>query len=335
MGDNDGKRFGEATVIALTQQLARDRVRQRQGRGGGQFSYLETHDVKRTANAIFGFDGWGYRIVELVELAAVEVESRNRQGWHVGYRCTVEVHVSGAPPTQGVGFGDGVEYGPGARVTACELAVKEAESDGLKRAFVRFGDQFGLSLYGKDDADRRNTRDQNADQATGAPVSIGEVLAQLSLYVEDGSPWIQEVVSAYFKVDGTKGMKALDTRQQLDLLKRLQQTIVSLDALDVETTNTEAMQLAVRTVPGSGPVLMLDGPLLDALGVAVITTVCEEAEPEHVMLIINDGHGSHVYTAGLENGEHVFAALCVHLKHLADRQGIKLSILTGGPGGQG
>ena len=142
----------------LEQPLDADRIKQRDGRGGGKFAYLETHDVKRTMNAIFGFDGWGYTIVTQEEITAVEVQKDNRDGWHVGYRCIVRVHVKGFPDTDGSGYGDAVEYGQAARVTACELALKESESDALKRACTKLGDQLGLGLYEKDAAQAAERR---------------------------------------------------------------------------------------------------------------------------------------------------------------------------------
>jgi Rad52/22 family double-strand break repair protein len=134
----------------LNQPLDPSRVKKREGRGGGMFSYLEAHDVKRTMNTLFGFDGWGYTIVAQEEFAAVEVEKGDRRGWHVGWRCVVRLHVVGFPDTDGSGYGDGTEYGPTSRVTACELAIKESESDALKRACTKLGDQLGLGLYEKD-----------------------------------------------------------------------------------------------------------------------------------------------------------------------------------------
>ena len=48
-----------------------------------------------------------------------------------------------------VGYGDGFDYS-GSELTIHELAMKEAVSDGVKRALKNFGDQFGLSLYDKE-----------------------------------------------------------------------------------------------------------------------------------------------------------------------------------------
>lgn len=168
--------FPSEVVEELRKPLDPNRVRSRQGRGNTKLEYLAGHDVKRRASEIFGFGRWGHRVVEIVELGAVAVTNKDgKDGWHVAFRCTVEVWV-GSPGqsdvfvTQGVGYGDGVEYTPAARVTACELAAKESETDALKRAFTDLGDQFGLILYAKGDEKARISRDRDAADTDRAVV---------------------------------------------------------------------------------------------------------------------------------------------------------------------
>lgn len=141
----------------LSEPLDASRVKTREGSGGRTLSYLETHDMIRAANDIFGFGGWGHEVVELRLIDAVTVHNRDQKpGVKVGYLCVVKLTVfppvaydTGFVPTSGVGFGDAVEYSEGAAVSAHELAAKEAESDALKRALKNWGDQFGLALYSK------------------------------------------------------------------------------------------------------------------------------------------------------------------------------------------
>jgi DNA recombination protein Rad52 len=134
----------------LAAPLDAGRVKQREGGNGRSLSFLETHDVIRTANDIFGFGQWGHKIVELRQIGAATVHNRDQKaGWHVGYVCIVELTVQGFVPVSGIGYGDAVEYRESASVTAHELAAKEAESDALKRALKNYGDQFGLALYDK------------------------------------------------------------------------------------------------------------------------------------------------------------------------------------------
>jgi Rad52/22 family double-strand break repair protein len=148
----DAEPLSAEAIERLNAELDPGRVRRREGRGGGEFSYLATHDVKRTANEIFGFGNWGYRIIDQHQLATVPVRKGDgKEGTHVAWYCRVELTVRGCIPVSGSGYGDGVEYGPTAIATAQELAIKESESDALKRALTNFGDQFGLILYAKAD----------------------------------------------------------------------------------------------------------------------------------------------------------------------------------------
>lgn len=140
----------------LSQPLDVSRIKTREGGSGVKLSYLETHDVIRTANDIFGYGGWGHRIIELRPLKEVTVHNTKydppKAGVCVGYLCLVELSVyvvEGNGVTSGIGYGDATEYRESAAVTAHELAAKEAESDALKRALKNYGDQFGLALYSK------------------------------------------------------------------------------------------------------------------------------------------------------------------------------------------
>ena len=105
--------------------------------GSMQLAYLESWYVINEANRIFGFDGWQS---ETVQLDCVQSDD-----FCVTYIAKVRVTV-GDVIREGVGAG----HGKGERVNLGdkhESAVKEAESDARKRAFMQFGNQFGLSLY--------------------------------------------------------------------------------------------------------------------------------------------------------------------------------------------
>ena len=226
--------FDPVQLELLKQPLDRSRVKERAGRGSGSFSYLETHDVVRTANEIFGYGGWGHRIVVQDRIGEVEVtrerSGRMDSGWHVAYRCIVEVTVADCVPVSGSGYGDGVEYGPAARLTASELALKESESDALKRALKNYGDQFGLILYAKGEDQRRLESDQAADQAhrPGQPVTLEECIGKLNVYVEDAKPWIKALAEHRYKVE-FKSFAVLSGEQRVDLLKRLAGVIEFLE----------------------------------------------------------------------------------------------------------
>jgi DNA recombination protein Rad52 len=158
--------FTGGQLERLGGDLDPSRVFTREGPGGKPLSYVKAHDAIKTANEIFGYGGWGYRVVEQERIGETAVTSKyNKPGWHVAYRCVVELTVAGCVPTSGTGYGDGVEYTPTARATACELALKESESDALKRALRNFGNQFGLSLYMNDEEKQRAARDRGVQEA--------------------------------------------------------------------------------------------------------------------------------------------------------------------------
>jgi DNA repair and recombination protein RAD52 len=167
--------FPAEVVAELRKPLDPNRIRRREGSGGRSLEYLAGHDVKRRANELFGFGMWGYVVQDLTEISAVEVSSsQNKPGWYVGYRALVEVWIMddhGMPLRYSdVGYGDGVEYrGPQSRITACELASKEAVTDGLKRALTGLGDQFGLILYAKGDEKRKIETDRNRAEVRVEP----------------------------------------------------------------------------------------------------------------------------------------------------------------------
>ena len=114
--------------------------------------YVDSHHVLSEANRIFGFDGWGYTITRLDLCTRVEGTDRNGNPQvRVGYRCTVQA-TAGGVVKEGAAVGTGMAK-PENEADAHESAVKEAETDALKRALRSFGNTFGLALYDKTKAD--------------------------------------------------------------------------------------------------------------------------------------------------------------------------------------
>jgi DNA repair and recombination protein RAD52 len=151
-------------------------------------SWIESHDAIRTANEIFGYDGWNSSVESLECVGEEEHGEKNgKPGYQVGYRAVVTVYL----PTDGravghsdTGFGSDVVYG--SKVLAHELAAKEAVSDAVKRCLRHWGNQFGLSLYDKDAPTNNQTPKQKQDEK--------EVLAGLQgmtgLYPEDPGDFV-------------------------------------------------------------------------------------------------------------------------------------------------
>ena len=119
-------------------------------KGNIQLAYLESWYVINEANRIFGFDGWSS---ETIQLDCVQSDE-----FCVTYIAKVRVTV-GDVIREGVGAG----HGKGERVNLGdkhESAVKEAESDARKRAFMQFGSQLGLSLYDRTKAWKNPKKDR-------------------------------------------------------------------------------------------------------------------------------------------------------------------------------
>ena len=118
--------------------------------GKMQLAYLESWYVINEANRIFGFDGWSS---ETIQLDCVQSDE-----FCVTYIAKVKVTINDVI-REGVGAG----HGKGEKVNLGdkhESAVKEAESDARKRAFMQFGSQFGLSLYDRTKAWKNPKKDR-------------------------------------------------------------------------------------------------------------------------------------------------------------------------------
>ena len=179
----------------LTKPLCPDAVKTRT-QGKAQLSYVEGHYAIRKANEIFGFDGWTRRTVKM-DRVVNDNEYKTKRGVAslVAYIAQVQVSVRVGDDwitTDGFGYGEGIDYNnPG---QAHESAVKEAETDAMKRALIKFGDQFGLALYDKDQ--------EHVGERTQAP-------AQKAPAEGNGADTATEKqVKAIFAIGKSKGLDA-------------------------------------------------------------------------------------------------------------------------------
>lgn len=127
---------------ALEASIPRNQIASRSAGGGKTLDYLETWRAIDIANEIFGNTGWNHEIRDLTLLPSEGKPA---------YRCTVRVtaFVSTDHGVMQV-VHDGVGYGiDKSGLNPHEMAVKEAESDALKRALMKFGKRVGLALYDK------------------------------------------------------------------------------------------------------------------------------------------------------------------------------------------
>ncbi len=147
-------KFTADQLDALKAPLSRESVRTRQ-QSGRTLSYVEGWKAIAEANRIFGFDGWTRETVDLKMVAEHErpIGKDGAKGWGVTYIARVRVMVRpadqlvGGVIREGCGTGHGIDRDLG---QAHESALKESETDAMKRALMTFGNPFGLALYDKE-----------------------------------------------------------------------------------------------------------------------------------------------------------------------------------------
>ena len=166
----------------LNDQLDPSRVKHREGAHGSQLSYIEGYDAIDAMNEIFGYDGWSRSEPTLTLLwqRPHTVQKKDYNGKVVGEEERIELSYSATlsvtiywlegnairQTTQGdTGFGTAVD----ASAMHIEKATKEAVTDALKRCVRALGNQFGNSLYDKQDPNHATNAPTRAPQNTPAP----------------------------------------------------------------------------------------------------------------------------------------------------------------------
>ena len=157
--------FSEVQEKALKAKLSGKVVRTRE-QDGMSLSYVEGWHTIAEANRIFGFDGWDRKTVHVA--CVWEGKTEGLQGCSYVARVRVRVRAGDTVIVrEGCGSGHGLGLNLG---EAHESAIKEAETDAMKRALVTFGNPFGLALY---DREQRGVRGagRRIDSA-GTPVAV-------------------------------------------------------------------------------------------------------------------------------------------------------------------
>jgi DNA recombination protein Rad52 len=168
--------FSEDQKAALNAPLSSSLVKSRK-QGGRDVSYIEGWKAVEEANRIFGFDGWTRETVEIkcVSEGERKIGKENTPGYGVTYIVKVRVMV-GNVCREGCGAGHGIDRDLG---QAHESAIKEAETDAMKRALMTFGNPFGLALYDK-------TKANVADEPDSRQLFVTECLATIAKYADAG-----------------------------------------------------------------------------------------------------------------------------------------------------
>jgi len=175
--------FSAAQIAALSAPLDRALVSSRE-QGRSKVNYLQSWVVISEANRIFGFDGWQRQTLFSRCIAQAErtigargAGREQKNGWGVTYiarvRITVCVGGQGLLIREGTGAGHGIDTDLG---LAHESAIKEAETDAMKRALMTFGNPFGLALYDKSQR-QVSGNGQQPSQGSGSH-QLGQASAQ-------------------------------------------------------------------------------------------------------------------------------------------------------------
>ena len=214
--------FSPEQLAALAAPLDRANVRQRE-QGRGKVAYLEGWQVIAEANRIFGFDGWQRQTIAVrcVSQAERPIGRDKKPGWGVTYTARVRVTVTagGRPPLirEGSGAGHGIDVDLG---QAHESALKEAETDAMKRALMTFGNPFGLALYDKQQRQVTSSASPH-ERPTGQPQLSRPASHRQSTAAANAEP---------------KGMDAGSARQQ-------DQGLLPLDATAIRALHSTIRQL--------------------------------------------------------------------------------------------
>ena len=152
--------LSQEQIDALKEPLAKGRIKKRTDRGEA-FSYIEGYDVIDRANEIFGFDGWGYRVLGVAQVATGTYTSNGKEKPWALIEASVEVWLTSDPTCRRVDVGHGQAH-PADSIDTLEMQRKGAVTDALKRALRTFGNQFGNELYDKG-------RDQRDERQPAAP----------------------------------------------------------------------------------------------------------------------------------------------------------------------
>lgn len=221
--------FTPEQIDQLSAKLDKSHVKERM-QAGRKLSYVEGWHAIAEANRIFGFDAWTRETLDIrvVSEAPRKIGRDNpRDGWGVSYIAKVRVIVDGVA-REGIGAGHGIDVDLG---LAHESAVKEAETDAMKRALMTFGNPFGLALYDKTQENvethsapprAESSRAATAPSAArpAVPLSAAEQIAKIKTFdlVSDMLAWANSdaVDSAYRALspaDQTKVSDAFNARQ--------------------------------------------------------------------------------------------------------------------------
>lgn len=180
---------------------------------GRSLSYIEGWHAIAEANRIFGFDAWTRETVELRQLGEA-YQTTGKDTVRVNYMARVRITV-GDVVREGCGFGQGIDRDVG---QAHESALKEAETDAMKRALMTFGNPFGLALYDKTQANVQAPEPERKKIDPNALISDKTRHALQDLIITSGGD-----VSQFCRDNSITSLSALTNHQAATLAEPLKQ----------------------------------------------------------------------------------------------------------------
>ena len=128
-------------------------ISQKQG-----LDYVSHRYVKDQLNAIFGWDGWHYKVLR-ADL------DRENMGAFVHVRLTIVGPDGRLVERDGLAFG----FAAGQQSNqSYDFAIAEAVTDALKRAAVSLGNRMGLELYPMKKGDKRQSNSRLSSKRQGS-----------------------------------------------------------------------------------------------------------------------------------------------------------------------
>lgn len=195
--------FTTDQIDALSAPLDKANVKSR-AQAGRELSYIEAWHAIAEANRIFGFDAWNRETVELRQLGEPR---QTGDKWRVGYSARVRITVFAKDRVivrEGCGFGSGIDKDVD---QAHESALKEAESDAMKRGLMTFGNPFGLALYDK----------------TQANVAVAPGAKDMAVKLLNACKTLDELRDAWVK--NARGWQELMDRRDYEAVERAKESV--------------------------------------------------------------------------------------------------------------
>jgi len=237
--------FNAKQVAELQAPLDRKHVKSR-SQAGRSLSYIEGWWAIAEANRIFGFHGWNRETLDLRMVAEyprkIGKPPNQKDGFGVSYLAKVRVSVFieeyGTIIREGTGYGSGMDTDLG---QAHESALKEAETDAMKRALMTFGNPFGLALY---DKEQTNVTD-------GQPTPNGKMQDALNVTTDDrrqaAEDWTEQALKRFENAATAKEIMAWHDKPAVNAFLRKMRDDDNLS--DLFAVISQKMDEALATKP--------------------------------------------------------------------------------------